>query len=171
MSKKRLINIFLTLSLFIVLSGCSSYWYKPYGQIFSYMPKGGSPGFELGWKQGCESGLSTQFGNAMYAYFYRYKKDPDIMSSNPDIVKISQRYRKELPINWNNPAEVQKNISDYKKIHGAAYAFCKHSILGTMYTAGMVAPLAGESRWDPAAADIGAVYKIDGRGDTRWSLW
>jgi hypothetical protein len=165
------IKIFASLLWLSFLSGCGPYWYKPDGKIFTTMPQGGTPGFELGWKHGCESGLSTQFGGAFFQSFYTFKKDPDIMSVNPDLEKIRRRYIKELPINWNDPEEVKKNLSDYKRIHPAAYAYCKHTILGTMQSSAMEPPLPGDTRWDPAKADIGNVYRIDARGDTRWSLW
>ena len=66
------------------------------GFIFRHAPKEGSPGFRLGWMHGCESGLGTQFGGAIYQSFYSWKRDVDIASSNPDYKKIKNRYKKEL---------------------------------------------------------------------------
>ena len=54
--------------LIVVLASCNKYWYKPYSKIFNHKPEG-SPGFELGWMHGCESGLGTQFGGAFMMTF------------------------------------------------------------------------------------------------------
>ena len=78
MEIKKFTSIIL---LFLTLNSCSPYWYKPMGFIFNHVPKEGSPGFRLGWMHGCESGLGTQFGGAIYQSFYSWKRDPDIASS------------------------------------------------------------------------------------------
>ena len=81
------------------------------------MPKNGSPGFKLGWIHGCESGLGSQFGGAFFMSFYSWKRDPDIASVDPNITRIRARYKKELKdVNWDNPAEVKKNLSDYNSV-------------------------------------------------------
>ena len=55
--------ILLILSLFILSSCTTKNWYKPRGYLlFSMKPKGGSPGYGLGWDHGCESGAG-QFSN------------------------------------------------------------------------------------------------------------
>jgi hypothetical protein len=166
-------NKTLTVILILLLTSCGPYWYKPYGRIFDDRPRGGTPGFNLGWNHGCESGMSGNFGGAFYQTFYNYRKDPDIMSSSPNLEKIRNRYKKELPINWNNSEEISKNLSDYKKIFPAAYAYCKHSVLGMLQSANMTPPNAGDSeaRWDPSRSNLENIYRIDGRGDARWSLW
>jgi hypothetical protein len=173
-------KIFLTLIILSLVS-CSRYWYKPYGKLFNQMPKGGTPGFELGWLHGCESGLGSQFGGAVYMTFYTWKKDPNIASSNrsPEILeKIRQNYKDEkiAKINWGNPAEVDKNFSDYNTIFWGAHTFCRHSILGNIQMAGMGGaaggpPVPGEERYDPAKHSLGNIYKIDGKGDARLSYW
>lgn len=141
------------------------------------MPKGGTPGFELGWKHGCESGLGTQFGGAIFMTFYTWHKDPDIVKFNKtpeDIARIRERYKKELAnVNWNNPAEVSKNFSDYNTIFWPAHGFCRHYALGQLQNAGMTPPIPGDDRAFGNAGggltdSIGNVYKIDGRGDGRW---
>ncbi len=170
--------------LLIILSSssCSRYWYKPYGRIFNYLPKGGTPGFELGWLHGCESGLGSQFGGAAYMTFYTWKKDPTIAKATKtpeDIALIRKTYRKEkiAKINWNNPLEVEKNFSDYNTIFWGAHTFCRHAVLGQLQMAGMNLggsggpPLAGDVRYDPAAHSLGNIYKIDGKGDARLSYW
>ena len=156
------------------LGSCSTpNWYKPLGyHVFSQMPKGGTPGFELGWMHGCESGLGSQFGGALYMTMYTWKKDPDISSSNPNVERIKARYKKELKkVDWNDPAAVKKNFSDYTSIFWSAHAFCRHSALGVLQNAGMPPPLPGEQRYDPAAHHIGSVWRIGGagKGDTRWA--
>lgn len=163
--------IILTILLFV--SSCSvRNWYKPMGyRIFKQMPKGGSPGFELGWIHGCESGLATQFGGAIYMSFYKWKKDPDIVASNrtPEQIKrIKRRYKKELKnINWEDSLSINKNFSDYNRIFWLAHIFCRHAALGGLQMSGMTPPLPGQTRYDPGAHSIGNVYKINATGDTR----
>ena len=161
----------LILLLIFGLSGCTKYWYKPLGRVFDQRPKGGSPGFNLGWDHGCQSGLGSHFGGAFMMTFYTWSKDPDIASVSPDLQKIRKKYRKELKdLNWNNEVEVKKSFSDYNRVFWSAHLFCRHVALGTLQTAGMGPNLAGSSktpRYDPMAHSIGNIYKIDGKGDTR----
>ena len=152
----------------LLTASCGKYWYKPMGHLFNKMPKNGSPGFKLGWEHGCNSGLGSQFGGAIYMSFYTWTKDVDIMSSNPDIPKIRNRYKKELKdINWNDPNDISKNFSDYKKIFWGAHIFCRHSVLGILQTAGMDPSLAGKPRYSPGAHSIGNVWNLKGKGDVR----
>jgi len=164
---------FYSLFLFILISACGPYWYKPYGRLFTRVPQGGSPGFNLGWKHGCESGLATQFGGAFYMAFYSWHKDPDIASSNPNIDKIKNRYKDELKnVNWNNFAEVSSNLRDYNSVFGLSYNYCRQSALGMLQTAGMNPTLASDNpRFDPGLHNLGSLYKIDGKGDSRFQLW
>ncbi|MFT6331879.1 MAG: hypothetical protein ACJAW3_000199 [Lentimonas sp.] len=169
-------KIILSLLIILTLSSCGRYWYKPYGKIFKFLPKEGSPGFKLGWLHGCESGLSTQFGGAIFLSFYQWKKDPDIAKSRKslaDISRIRERYKDEkiAKINWNNPREVKKNFSDYNTIFWSAHIFCRHSALGQLEMSGMRPPIVGDVRYDPGAHSIGNIYKIDGKGDARYSYW
>ena len=166
----------LAILIILTLSSCSRYWYKPYGKIFNKMPKGGTPGFELGWTHGCESGLATQFGGAIYMSFYHWKKDVDILKTNKtpeDIERIRKRYKKEklANIDWNNPAEVQKNFNDYATIFWGAHIFCRHGALGELQMADMEPPLSGFGRYNPGKHSLGNVYKIDSKGDARLSYW
>ncbi|MES2677616.1 MAG: hypothetical protein V4612_04815 [Pseudomonadota bacterium] len=168
-------KIFLLL-LILSVSSCGRYWYKPYGRIFNYLPEGGTPGFELGWLHGCESGVGSQFGGAIYMTFYTWRKDPDIVKavkSPEDLARIRARYSNEklANINWNNPLEVNKNFSDYNTIFWPAHAFCRHAVVGQLQMAGMTPPIAGDVRYDPAAHSLGSIYKIDGKGDARLTYW
>jgi len=164
--KKNIFVIFLITTFTI---SCAPNWYKPMGQtLFSQMPKGGSPGYNLGWIHGCQSGLGSQFAGAFYMSFYSWSKDPDIASANPDIAKIKMRYKKELKdVNWNNPADVKRNFSDYNTIFWGSHIFCRHSALGILQTAAMNPALPGQERYDPMAHSIGNIWKINGKGDTR----
>jgi hypothetical protein len=166
MFKKNIILI-----IFIITLGSCSVpnWYKPHGYLtFRQMPKGGTPGFNLGWIHGCQSGMGSDFGMALGMTFYTWSKDPDIASSNPDIPKIKARYKKELKdINWNDEAEVKQNFSDYNTIFWSAVSFCKHSLLGSLQMSGVNPALPGDARYDPSSHSIGNVWKINGRGDTR----
>ena len=136
--------------------------------LFRQMPKGGTPGYELGWIHGCESGLGSQFAGAIYMTFYTWKRDPDIASSNPDIPKIRERYKSELSkVNWNDLNDVKKNFSDYNTIFWGAHAFCRHSVLGILQSAVMTPKLPGEQRYNPAEHNLGTIWKLNGRGDAR----
>ena len=158
----------LIIFLLFFTNSCYYNWYKPMGYLFTHMPKGGTPGFELGWRHGCESGLGSQFAGALYMNFYTWKRDADLVVSNPDYNKIRKKYRKELAkVNWNNIQEVKKNFSDYNSIFWGAHAFCRHSVLGMLNTAEMDPALPGDERYNPAAHSIGNVWKMTGRGDTR----
>lgn len=135
------------------------------------MPKG-SPGFELGWTHGCQSGLGTIFGGRIMMFFYTWSRDPQISLSNPtpkDIEEIRQRYPEELKgVNWNDPADVKRNFDNYNFIFWHGHMFCRQSILGRLQNADMAAPIPGDARVMFEKHDIGNVYKIDGRGDGRW---
>ncbi len=176
---KKILLILLILSL----SSCGRYWYKPYGRIFKQAPKDGTPGLELGWLHGCESGFSTQFGAAIYMSFYSWKRDPDIIRANPtpeDIARIRERYANEriAKIDWNNPIEVKKNFNDYNTIFWGAHIFCRHIVVGQLQMSGMEPTVPGGqsttipgSRYDPGAHSLGNILKIDGKGDSRLSYW
>lgn len=161
----------------LLLTSCTKNWYKPYGyMMFKKMPKGGSPGFNLGWIHGCESGLGTNFGGGIYMYFYTWQRDPDIASSNPDYDKIRRRYKKELAdVRWDDPADVSRNLSDYNTIFWNSYGFCKASALGILQSAEIRPKLPGQDRWVIGEENIGHVWRLHGKGDTRvgWgnSLW
>lgn len=177
---KRLIIQFIAL---IFLASCTVHnWYKPQGyRVFRQLPKGGSPGFTLGWLHGCESGMATQFGGGFYMTFYEWKKDPDISSSNPDIAKIKNRYKRELKnVNWNDENDIKRNLNDYRSIFWSAHIFCRHSAIGVLQMAGgrssgegFTPPVAGDARYDPTQHSIGNVWKLHGKGDTRigTGLW
>jgi hypothetical protein len=164
----------ISILLLLLIASCSNpNWWKPQGHLFNHMPKGGSPGFNLGWIHGCQSGMGSQFGGAFGMTFYTWSKDPDIASSNPDIPKIKARYKKELKdINWDDINEVKKNFSDYNTIFWGAHSFCRHSRLGILQTAGMNPTLPGDDRYDPGAHNVGSIWNMDARGDVRMkSLW
>lgn len=159
----------ITISLIFFSAGCVKNWYKPMGYtVFKQMPKGGTPGFELGWTHGCQSGLGSQFAGAIYMTFYTWSKDADIASTTPDINKIRVRYSKELrKVNWNDENDIKKNFSDYNTIFWGAHAFCRHAALGILQTAGMGPPLPGEERYNPGAHSVSSIWKLDGKGDVR----
>lgn len=58
---------------------------KPAGWIFSRVPEGPVI-YQKGWKDGCETGLSTMT-NGFYKTFYDFKQDP-ILRSDPSYYKI-----------------------------------------------------------------------------------
>lgn len=166
----KLLNFFLPVIILITFTSCSvPNWYKPRGYLlFSMMPKGGSPGYNLGWIHGCESAGGTQFGGSIYQSYYTWRRDPDITSSRPNIEVIKARYKKELKaVNWNDPKDVERNLSDYNLVFWDAHYFCRQTILGTLNTADMNPPLPGQARYDPGAHSIGNIYKINAKGDPR----
>lgn len=137
-------------------------------RLFHQMPKGGSPGYNLGWIHGCQSGAGSQFGGAMYMSFYTWSRDPDITSTKPNISVIRERYKSELRgINWNDPEDVKRNFADYNMVFWDAHYFCRQTILGSLQAAKMHPKLPGEDRYDPEEHSIGNVWKINGKGDTR----
>ena len=160
----------ILVALTFFLASCSTpNWYKPFGNlVFSQMPEGGSPGYNLGWKHGCESGLSTQFAGAIGMTFYQWSRDPDITSTNPNIPAIKERYKKELKgVNWNDQADIKRNFSDYNLVFWDAYGFCKQTALGTLRATIGAPSLPGGVRYNPAAHHVGQIYSIDGPFDAR----
>ncbi len=156
--------------LLLIISSCSTpNWYKPMGYVlFSQMPKGGTPGYNLGWVHGCESGAGTQFGGAVFMTSYTWQRDPDITSSNPNIPLIKARYKKELAgVNWNDPKDIKKNFSDYNMVFWDAHLFCRQTVLGILQTGDMHPVLPGQDRYDPMKHSLGSVWKMTGKGDTR----
>ncbi len=163
-------KIFFAITLLLIQNCSYPNWYKPSGYLFSKMPKGGSPGYNLGWTHGCQSALGSQFAGSFFMSFYSWSRDPDISSSNPNIEKIRQRYgKKELKdINWNDLAQVKANFADYNQVFWEGHYFCRQTSIGTAQMAGMNPPLPGETRYNPAAHHLGSIYKLDGKNDPRW---
>ena len=162
-----------TISVLIIffLGSCSTpYWYKPRGYLlFSMMPKGGSPGYNLGWIHGCQSGAGTQFGGTFYKMFYNWTKDTDIISSKPDIERIRKRYPKDLAgIDWSDPRDIKRNFDDYKLVFWDGHFLCRQIILGTLQMAGMDPILPGGDRFEVGKHSIGSVYSLQSKGDVRW---
>ena len=164
-------NILIITLLAIFVSSCATKnWYKPRGYLlFSMKPKGGSPGYSLGWDHGCQSGAGTQFGGAFFVSFYKWSKDPDIASSRPNIERIRVKYgKKELKnINWNDLEDIKRNFADYNLVFWDAHFLCRQVVLGTVQMAGMTPNLPGEARYNPEAHHIGSIYSITSKGDPR----
>ena len=164
---KRIAIIFV---ITIFASSCSTpNWYKPRGYLlFSMMPKGGSPGYNLGWVHGCESGAGTQFGGAFFVSMYKWRKDPDIATSRPNYAIIKERYKKELKdVNWNDEKDIKRNLTDYNIVFWDAHFLCRQTVLGTLQMAGMEPNLPGDTRFDPQAHHIGSIYNMSAKGDNR----
>lgn len=162
----------ILIAIFLTLSSCGPYWYKPMGRIFKQAPKDGTPGYRLGWMHGCESGLATNFGGVFFMTFYKWKKDPDFAFTNIDKVKLQQRYKTELPINWDNDYEVEKNIADYNAIFWRAHQYCRHRVLGSLKLAGFDPSLpGGGERVTLGNHSISDIYSFDNFGDSRFSHW
>ncbi len=81
---KNLLNIFLLYSLSFLLCSCEAFredilrplnlWEPtPFG--IGEVPKGGSPEFEQGWKDGCNSGIAAYGGSHYRNLGYKFKQD------------------------------------------------------------------------------------------------
>lgn len=164
-------RIFLVILLIFVSSCSVPNWWKPRGYLlFSMMPKGGSPGFELGWIHGCQSGAGSQFGGEFYKAFYTWSRDPDISSSKPNVAKIRAKYGdKELKdVKWDDPADVKRNFKDYNDVFWLVHFLCRQVVLGSLQMANMNPALPNEKRYVPGAHHLGSIYRLNGKGDTRW---
>jgi hypothetical protein len=75
----RLIYIFISLFL---LAGCYNNpdVLKPMPWIFNQMPKDAPNNYKRGWKDGCESGLSTMT-NSLYRKFYSFRQDNSLRNN------------------------------------------------------------------------------------------
>ncbi len=63
------------LLVLISVSACSGYKYQPYSiTATGGIPQNGSPEFNKGWQDGCDSGMAA-FGNLTYKMLYTFKKD------------------------------------------------------------------------------------------------
>lgn len=171
-------KILIILTLLLFTPSCWPNWYKPFGRIFRQAPKDGTPGYRLGWIHGCQSGLATNFGANFTIFFYSWSKDPDLVVSSPNIEKLRIKYAEELPINWDNPTEVKKNLNDYKKIFWLGHIFCRHSIVGTYQGAKTIhgtsfdPPIAGDPRLNlNKMHSIGNVWSFHGRGNFNLDYW
>jgi len=71
------------LATIFLLSGCYSapHAVKPHGWLFKQVPQDAPNKYKLGWKDGCESGLSSMT-NTAYKTFYSFKQDP-VLRENP----------------------------------------------------------------------------------------
>jgi hypothetical protein len=103
--------------------------------------------------------------------FYKWKRDPDLAKGSLDRVKLSRKYKKEIPIDWNNDREVEKNIYDYNTIFWRAHQYCRHYALGSLKMSGMEPDLPGRERISLGSHDVTDLYRLDGFGDTRFSYW
>lgn len=60
--------------LIIALGGCRPFW-------LSTLPISGTPEYQLGWEDGCDSGLSAQ-GGWQYKILYGFKKRPEMATND-----------------------------------------------------------------------------------------
>jgi len=66
--------IVMTLGL-LIMTSCrpSSLW---------FISPEGPPEFQLGWEDGCDTGLSAQDKDAFYSLIYGYKKRPEMLDND-----------------------------------------------------------------------------------------
>jgi hypothetical protein len=109
--------------------------------------------------------------------FYKWKKDPDLSVSKPDLYLIRQKYGDKWDLDWNDVEEVKKSIRHYKKVFWIGHIFCRHSILGTYQLSKSAhgksfdPPLPGEQRYVPGKHSLGNIYSFHGRGASQSSMW
>lgn len=88
---------------------------RPNGKLFMSMPKGGSPAFEQGWKDGCESGLGI-FTHQFHKHFYKFKKDQRFYG-----VKFGDE--RDL---FNGKEITDKDKAEYANTWSKTYLWCRH---------------------------------------------
>ena len=103
--------------------------------------------YQSAWLDGCESGLATGFATDYYRYFYKYKKDLDMIKSG------NKMYLKAWP---------------------AAMIYCRHYATGTLNEAGMLPKLPG-TNYPPIPFGhetlFGNVFSLKNQGAVGLSLW
>ncbi len=67
------------LIILLMTSGCG-FKYQPQTLTASGIPQNGSPEFNQGWRDGCDSGMAA-FGNYTYKLIYSFKKDMTLISN------------------------------------------------------------------------------------------
>ena len=74
-------QLLLMLTIMCLVSGCMNGMRPQVGppwmqKLFTQGPKSANPLFTAGWKDGCETGISTT-ANALQRQFYKFKQDPE----------------------------------------------------------------------------------------------
>lgn len=101
-------NIAAYIVIILMLSGCAKFSalhevFKPWPHGLSKTPEG-TPEFQAGWTDGCESGLSV-YGNDVYKAFYTFKQDVQLVD-HPEYYrawKDSYTYCRWYVWNWARP--------------------------------------------------------------------
>lgn len=101
---KYLKSLTLKIAILPLLASCHGIpdVLKPGAWILDQVPEGGTPEFEQGWKDGCESGLAAM-SNSFYKAHYSFKQSKELR---------------------NNP--------DYYKVWKDTFNFCRHYVYGTL---------------------------------------
>ena len=105
--------------MMVTLSSCdltSKNIFAPNKKVFKMVPQG-PPEFRQGFLDGCQTGMSTGFGNDYYKMFYKFTKDVDM---------------------------VKNKVNKYTRTWSAAMIYCRHYVLGTLKEAGMTPKLPGK---------------------------
>ena len=110
-------RIFIILFI-LLLSACNvtkDNIFAPNKRVFK-MLLDGPPVYQAGWLDGCETGMATGFATDYYRYFYKFKKDLDMIKSSNKL---------------------------YLKTWSTAMIYCRHYATGTLKEAGMSPKLPG----------------------------
>jgi hypothetical protein len=144
MLKTLLITLLITLT-----SACNltkDNLFAPNKKLFKMLPEGPAD-YQLGWLDGCETGMATGFATDYYRYFYKFKKDIDMIKSG------NKRYLRAWP---------------------AAMIYCRHYALGTLREATMQ-PLLPGTGYPPIPFGgetlFGTVFSPKNQGAIGLSLW
>ncbi len=102
-------KIFIAISMLLLVSACDdgSGRSMSLSRIFTPTPWGlgktpdGSPKFQQGWEDGCESGLGS-YGNTWYQAEYDFKQDPNLIHDNEYYIawKDGHSYCRWYVYNW-----------------------------------------------------------------------
>lgn len=96
---------------------------KKYPESAAYYPQ-----YKAGWLDGCETGMSTGFGNDYYKLFYKFKKDRKM---------------------------VENNVKPYLRAWSSAMIYCRHFVLGSLKEGQMIPRLPGQGFALPLGGDVG----------------
>lgn len=142
-------RIILFLILSILLSACNltkDNIFAPNTKVFKMLPDG-PPNYQHGWLDGCETGMATGFATDYYRYFYKFKKDLDM---------------------------IKAGNKEYLKAWPAAMIYCRHYATGTLTEAGMSPKLPG-TNYPPIPLGhetlFGNVFSLKQQGAVGLSLW
>ena len=140
---------YLIIIIILFLSACNvtkDNIFAPNTRVFKMLPDGPAV-YQAGWMDGCESGMATGFATDYYRYFYKFKKDLDMIKSANKM---------------------------YLKTWSSAMIYCRHYAVGTLTEAGMQPKLPGQKAPPIPFGEetlFGNVFNLKKQGSVGLSLW